>query len=211
MPTNMFLELNKEKRTKIIEISITEFSRYGYESSSTNRIVQNANISKGSLFKYFKNKEELYFYILDFVIQELMESLSQEITALPKELFARIIRYSELEFAWYMKHPDKCKLITAAFTKNDTAICKKVETRYGLEGQSIYYELLKDTDISIPGCEREKALNLLKWFLTGFNEDFLSRIQIQENTKIYSLQQEYVQTLTYYMEILKCGLMKSEV
>lgn len=57
MPTNMFLELNIEKRTKIIVICITEFSKYGYENNSTNRIVQKANISKGSLFKYFKNKD----------------------------------------------------------------------------------------------------------------------------------------------------------
>lgn len=211
MPTNMFLELNKEKRTKIIEISITEFSKYGYENSSTNRIVQNANISKGSLFKYFRNKDELYFFILDFVIQELMANMSQKMSALPKGLFERIIRYSELEFTWYVNHPNRCKLIATAFTKSDTEIYQKVEARYGLEGQNIYYELLKDVDISILSCEKGKAFDILKWFLKGFNEDFLSRVQIQDNTNIYNLQKEYAKTLTEYISILKCGLIKSEV
>lgn len=206
MPTNMFLELNIEKRTKIIEICITEFSKYGYENSSTNRIVQKANISKGSLFKYFKNKDELYFYILDYVIQEIMASLSQEIATLPKGLFERIIKYSEMEFTWYAKHPNKCKLITTAFMNRDTEIYKKVEARYGLESQSIYYELLKDVDISILRCEKEKALNILKWFLTGFNNDFLSHIQIQDNTNIDNIQKEYVKSLTDYISILKYGL-----
>lgn len=211
MPTKMFLELNKEKRTKIIEISITEFSKYGYENSSTNRIVQNANISKGSLFKYFKNKDELYFYILDFVIQELMANMLQEMSTLPKGLFERIIKYSELEFIWYANHPNKCKLIATAFTKTDTEVYRKVEARYGLEGQNIYYELLKDVDISILSCEKEKALDILKWFLTGFNEDFLSHVQIQDNINIDNMQQEYVINLTEYISILKCGLIKSEV
>ena len=211
MPTKMFLELNKEKRTKIIEISINEFSKYGYENSSTNRIVQNANISKGSLFKYFKNKDELYFYILDFVIQELMANMLQEMSTLPKGLFERIIKYSELEFIWYANHPNKCKLIATAFTKTDTEVYRKVEARYGLEGQNIYYELLKDVDISILSCEKEKALDILKWFLTGFNEDFLSRVQIQDNINIDNMQQEYVINLTEYISILKCGLIKSEV
>ena len=211
MPTKMFLELNKEKRTKIIEISITEFSKYGYENSSTNRIVQNANISKGSLFKYFKNKDELYFYILDFVIQELMANMLQEMSTLPKGLFERIIKYSELEFIWYANHPNKCKLIATAFKKTDTEVYRKVEARYGLEGQNIYYELLKDVDISILSCEKEKALDILKWFLTGFNEDFLSRVQIQDNINIDNMQQEYVINLTEYISILKCGLIKSEV
>lgn len=211
MPTNMFLELNEEKRAKIIEICITEFSIYGYENSSTNRIVRNANISKGSLFKYFKNKDELYFYVLDFVIQELMASLSHEIALLPKGLFERIIKYSELEFAWYVKHPQKCKMIVAAFTKTDTEIYQRVEARYGLEGQHIYYELLKDIDISNLKCEQKKAFDILKWFLNGFNQDFLSRIQIQDNTNINDIQQEYAKALTNYIEILKYGLIESEI
>ncbi|MDC7290942.1 TetR/AcrR family transcriptional regulator [Blautia schinkii] len=210
MPTNMFLELNEEKRNKIIEVCITEFAKYGYENSSTNRIVQIANISKGSLFKYFKNKDELYFYILNYVVQELTTSLSQEIATLPHGLFERIIKYSELEFSWYVKYPDKCKLITTAFTKSDTEIYQKIEARYGLEGQSIYYELVKDIDLSILNCEKEKAIAILKWFLTGFNNDFLSSIQIQDNTNLDLIKQKYVKSLTDYLEILKYGLLKKE-
>lgn len=210
MPTNMFLELNEEKRTKIIEVCIIEFAKYGYENSSTNRIVQNANISKGSLFKYFKNKDELYFYILDHVIQELMTSLSHEIAKLPQELFERIIKYSELEFSWYVKYPDKCKLITTAFTTSHTETYQKVEAQYGLKGQSIYYELLKDIDLSLLSCEKEKALDILKWFLTGFNKEFLSNIQIQDNTSIDHIKQKYVKSLTDCLEILKYGLIKKE-
>ena len=62
-------------------------------------------ISKGSLFKYFKSKEELYFYILDTVIMELTIDLEKNFADLPSDLFERTIKYSELEFAWYIKTP----------------------------------------------------------------------------------------------------------
>lgn len=213
MPTNMFLELGEEKRNKITKVSIAEFAKYGHENSSTNRIVQNAGISKGSLFKYFKNKDELYFYILDFVTQELMVNLAQEIAILPKELFERIIKYSELEFKWYVKHPDEFKLITTAFTKSDTAIYQRVEARYGLKGQNIYYKLLYDVDTSILRFDKKKTIDILKWFLKGFNEDFLSRIQIHSNTNVDNIRHEYVESLTDHMAILKHGLItkKKEV
>lgn len=210
MPTNVFIELSEEKRENIIKVSLAEFSKYGYENSSTNRIVQDAGISKGSLFKYFKNKEELFFYILDFVTQELIVSLAQEIPVLPKALFERIIRYSELEFTWYVKHPNECKLITTVFTKSNTAIYQKVEAHYSLKGQDIYYKLLEDIDTSMLKWDKKKTVDILKWFLKGFNEDFMTHIQEQDKSDISKLQHEYVKSLSEYITILKYGLINEK-
>ena len=59
MPKRVFLELDQNKQERITEAAIKEFARFGYENSSTNRIVKECDISKGSLFKYFESKEEL--------------------------------------------------------------------------------------------------------------------------------------------------------
>lgn len=58
MPKKLFFELKDEKRKKIIDTGISEFAKYNYNNSSTNRIVKDAGISKGSLFKYFESKED---------------------------------------------------------------------------------------------------------------------------------------------------------
>lgn len=63
MPKKLFHELQEDKKQKIISVSISEFAKYGYTDSSTNRIVKDSGISKGSLFKYFESKEDLYFYV----------------------------------------------------------------------------------------------------------------------------------------------------
>ena len=65
MPNKLFFELDKQKQDRIISAAITEFATHGYENSSTNRIVKECAISKGSLFKYFENKEDLYFFLID--------------------------------------------------------------------------------------------------------------------------------------------------
>lgn len=57
---------------------VSEFAEYGYENSSTNRIVKKAGISKGSLFKYFPTKEDFYFYVLDEITAELNSSLEEK-------------------------------------------------------------------------------------------------------------------------------------
>lgn len=210
MPTKMFFELNDEKRNKIIEICITEFSQFGYANSSTNRITQNASISKGSLFKYFQNKEELYFYILDLVAMELITDLKADVATLPLDLFERTIQYSELEFIWYIKHPEKFKLITTAFSQADDSLRQKIESRYNLQGQDIFYEILADIDTTTLKWDKQKTVDILKWFLLGFKEDFISHMRPDNISNIELIRREYVKSLTTYMTILKSGLVTEE-
>lgn len=207
MPTKLFFELSEEKRTKIIDASIAEFAQYGYNSGSTNRIVQIAGISKGSLFKYFQNKDELYFFILDMATQELTADLARKTRALSKNLFERIVQYSEAEFAWYLAHPEKCRLITAASTRSDAAIYREVEARYGEQGREIYDGLLEDIDTSALRLSREKTAHMIRWFLKGFNEDFITGVKAGQDMDIDGVRRAYIKNLTEYMAALKSGLM----
>lgn len=207
MPTKLFFELNGNKKQTIISTAITEFSTCGYTNASTNTIVKKAGISKGSLFKYFVGKEDLYFFILDTVTAELIENLNKQTPTLSPELFQRVIEYSALEFSWYAQNPEKSKLIIDAFKKSDTEIYRKTANRYELKDSDIYYKLLENIDLSNFRWEKQKTIDILKWFLKGFNENFLEHIQ-NESYSFEHLHNEYVRNLTEYMEILKTGLLK---
>lgn len=207
MPTKLFFELNATKKQTVISTAITEFATYGYTNASTNTIVKKAGISKGSLFKYFVGKEDLYFFILDTVTAELIGSLNKQTSTLSPDLFQRVIEYSALEFSWYAQNPEKSKLIIDAFKKSDTEIYRKTANRYELKDSDIYYKLLEDIDLSNFRWEKQKTIDILKWFLKGFNENFLEHIQ-NESYSFEHLHNEYVRNLTEYMEILKTGLLK---
>jgi TetR/AcrR family transcriptional regulator len=78
MSLEEFLNLPAPKQKDILRVALHEFSTYGYDLASTNRIVVQAGISKGVLFKYFTSKEGLFLYIIDKaqLTSESMESLS---------------------------------------------------------------------------------------------------------------------------------------
>ena len=63
MPTERFLHLSESKKALIREAAIKEFSRVPIEKVSINKIVQNANIFRGSFYKYFEYKEDHLGYI----------------------------------------------------------------------------------------------------------------------------------------------------
>lgn len=207
MPKKLFHELQEDKKQKIISVSISEFAKYGYTDSSTNRIVKDSGISKGSLFKYFESKEDLYFYLLDFVTGELNTNLNQKLGTLSTNLFERVIQYSELEFSWYIQNPEKYRLILKAFSKNDTDIYQKTEARFSYAGQNVYYSVLENVDTKPLNWDKRKVFDVLKWFLQGFNADFIERTEVQNGneSEINQIRYEYVNHLTDYMVILKKG------
>jgi AcrR family transcriptional regulator len=73
MPKQTFLNLPKEKRETIMNAAIEEFAEYGLENASTNRIVKNSGIAKGSFYQYFEDKQDVFMHMLDDIEQEEME------------------------------------------------------------------------------------------------------------------------------------------
>ena len=58
--------------------------------------------------------------------------------------------------------------------------------------------------------DKQKTADILKWFLKGFNEDFNTRIELQEGMDFGGLQHDYIKSLSDYMELLKSGILTGE-
>ena len=73
VPKQTFLNLPEEKRVNIVNAAIEEFAQYGLENASTNRIVANSGIAKGSFYQYFEDKQDVFMYLLTVLEREKME------------------------------------------------------------------------------------------------------------------------------------------
>src|SRR5215216_3579257 len=73
MPKQTFLNLPEEKRETIMNAAVEEFAEYGLENASTNRIVKNSGIAKGSFYQYFEDKVDVFMHMLDVIEQQELE------------------------------------------------------------------------------------------------------------------------------------------
>jgi TetR/AcrR family transcriptional regulator, repressor for uid operon len=65
-----------EIREKIVDAAIITFSKHGYDRTKMDDIAETANLSKGTIYLYFKSKEELFYAISENNIKALKEQLS---------------------------------------------------------------------------------------------------------------------------------------
>ena len=60
MPLARYESIDESLKTRILDVSKHEFSTHGYDGASYNKIIVKIGISKGSMYYYFENKEDLF-------------------------------------------------------------------------------------------------------------------------------------------------------
>ncbi len=65
--------LKEEMRQRIYEAAINEFSSNGFAKASMREIARNAGMTVGNLYRYFKDKEALFYSVIGPAYESLME------------------------------------------------------------------------------------------------------------------------------------------
>ena len=87
MPLARFESLDESLKMRILDVAKHEFATHGYENASYNKIIQKIGISKGSMYYYFENKEDLFITCL------IDESRSTGMTAFEPREFSKLDDY----------------------------------------------------------------------------------------------------------------------
>lgn len=112
MPTTTFFNLPPPKREKFLQAAAAEFARRPCGEVSINRIVQAAEISRGSFYQYFAGKTDLFRYVLRCYDRYLETAVSRSLDRcggrpleLPLTLFdlvLDVIQENREEFAQFL-------------------------------------------------------------------------------------------------------------
>ncbi len=72
----------ESKKQIILEIATRVFSKYGYSKTSLDEVAEEARIAKGTIYYYFKNKQELFLNVVtaqaELFISEIRRELKEQ-------------------------------------------------------------------------------------------------------------------------------------
>lgn len=108
MPTSTFYNLPPPKRNKLLRAAVAEFAQKPYGEVSLSRIIQAAEIPRGSFYQYFSDKTDLFRYVLtvyDKLLETaVMQSLNQcggRPLDIPLALYDLVLRYVRENWAQF--------------------------------------------------------------------------------------------------------------
>lgn len=64
MPSETFFRLSASKQERIMDAIKEEIAKAPFENFSIGNVIKNCNISRGSFYQYFNNKEDIYMYLI---------------------------------------------------------------------------------------------------------------------------------------------------
>lgn len=70
--------LTQNKRKEILKAAAQLFAAKGFHRTQMDQVAQQAGIGKGTIYRYFPGKEDLYFSILDQAVSDLQECLMRD-------------------------------------------------------------------------------------------------------------------------------------
>lgn len=90
LPSSTFLNLAPEKQEKLLSAAVREFTERPYNEASINRIVREAGIPRGSFYMYFRDKEDLFHYLMEESINEMLMVFEEVLRSQGGDIFAAL-------------------------------------------------------------------------------------------------------------------------
>src|SRR5271155_3866724 len=92
-----------QRRDTILSAAREVFSRVGFAAATVEDVAEQADIGKGTLYLYFRSKEEIYLACLVEEVQELMRRSREEMESKP-DLRSKLEAYFRVRFEFCEKH-----------------------------------------------------------------------------------------------------------
>ena len=138
----LFDKIPEAKRKRILDAATDEFATYGFENTSIQQIAKRAEISVGSVYKYFENKEELFAMVVKenlSLLEELLlhhSSSDEDIMIKAESVLKELLKFSK-------KHPQLIKLYCAITTGSNVELSRMLAERIASISAKIYTDVIK--------------------------------------------------------------------
>ncbi len=121
-----------ERRNELINEALLEFGEKGYESASLNSILKEASISKGTFYYHYENKEDLYMYLMDIIVEEKLKFLSEEMSNIDDsgDIFTKLKLTIKLGMEFAHKNPGLNKFSQGFIKETGTELHNEIMRKY---------------------------------------------------------------------------------
>ena len=141
--TELFRRIDEKKQKRILEMAGDEFAREGYSGANTNKIAEKIGISVGSLYKYFRTKENLFLATVHKGRRDL-EKVFDTVTGIDGGLFEKIDALIGIIQDYSRNHPQITKLYNELTSEGNVDLARKLSAELEAPAANYYRQLITD-------------------------------------------------------------------
>ena len=122
-----FMNIPEEKREKILSVAVNEFAHNGFENANINTIAKKAEVSVGSLYKYFDTKTDLFLTSVDYGLKNL-EVIMETIVQSDEDVMVKLEKLIRVAIEFSRRNTVLIKLYNEVTSESNAELVKKIAT-----------------------------------------------------------------------------------
>jgi len=195
-----------EKEEELLKAALEEFSTNSYEEASLNKIIKNAGISKGTFYYHFKDKQDLYIYLLEQSVKAKWDFINARMKVFDDlitdgDIFETFKLQARIGLEFAKTYP-KYHMLGKMFSKEKgNEIYEIAKDILGRESDNVLESMISR---AIEKGEFRKDLpeefifKIIRFLFMNFDEIF----NVDENVKLDKM----IENLDHYVSFMKNGL-----
>ncbi len=207
MPTKTFYNLKKAKQDRITNSAIDEFQDKIYEQVKLSEIIKKASIPRGSFYQYFKDKDDLYLYLISMIRNTKLDYLSNSLINdknIPFIDLVKILYQDGIRFA--IKHPKYVKILDLLI-KNKNHMYELLMKDNLAIAKNIYSEMI-DKDKKAGRIKKAINTEIFAEMIVNLTTNIsLDNLDINNPDLSYKIMLEKIE---HILNILKKGVQNNE-
>ncbi|WP_312654535.1 TetR/AcrR family transcriptional regulator [Proteiniclasticum sp.] len=198
-------EKNSKTREQILKSAMKEFGEKSYSEASLNTISKDGEISKGIIYHYFKDKDDLYLSCVYRCVSSLVEYLREK-ENLSGEPEKDIKRYLELRHRYFEGNPDGMGLFSSFMLhppKHLMEEISKLREELDVYNRKLFERILEGVHLR-EEVSLAEAMEFFLMFQESFNYYFSQNYHGEENEAF----NQHEQKLKKFLPLLFHGITK---
>jgi TetR/AcrR family fatty acid metabolism transcriptional regulator len=188
------------RKQSILQAAIEVFSNSGFKNSSISEIAKRANVAEGTIYQYFKNKEDLFFSIPVEKTIEFCEELDLHLQGITEPISK--IR----KFIWYYLYhlkmnPDYARTLLLEMRVNRSLVETKVYSSFKQFTEKILEILQEGQKEGV--VRKDVNLYVLRQLILGILEHAVTRWLLKGQK--YDLMDYYEDISKLVVSALSCS------
>lgn len=220
MPLKTFLNLSEERKQEILDASYEEFALNTYSNASLSNIIKKLGLAKGSFYRYFKSKKELYLFLLHHATEKRLGNVMEMLESEDKSLYEKLVENFALKIKFDLKYPVISGFLYNVMLEKNNEEIGNIEKIMRDEIDILIKRLLeihirkgeirKEIDIDILSFTiLQVQVGIYDYVEKKYNLDF--RTNIKEKKPVFSLpENEMMEIIVAFAGVLEKGFINKQ-
>lgn len=122
---------NNEKRRRILDGALKAFAKKGFYNTKVSEIASEAGVADGTIYLYFKNKDDLLISLFEDRMEWIIERLESELRQTGGSFARKLETFIRLHFTLVVENRDLAEFITVELRQSAKFVKEYSNPKFG--------------------------------------------------------------------------------